>query len=211
MKGLRIVSLFFFIALIIDVVLLSLDKNSLRIYSKGSLMPILIFIWWLKGAYRYVPIGWWHLSALLLSWLGDLLLQFGFFLPGLFSFLLAHVFYILFLNKMTTSRFNMQNFWWIFIPGTAIGYWLTISDPKMTIPVVLYATIILIMARVAIFTGNKFIQSGATLFILSDLILAWQLFKFPVTAGNELVMITYGAAQWLLLFGTGQQFYYKNT
>ena len=192
----------FLIVLILEIYA-SISYNRTLVYiAKPLLMPILMFIAYHEGVKNK-----WLYIALLFSFGGDVFLMFSglnYFLLGLSSFLLAHVFYIVLF--VPQAKFS-------FLPIVAFGVvtagYLTFLYPHIAsdfrIPVIAYCVVITLMGIVAA-SRNKsgsygYILTGAILFIISDSLIAYN--KFYIALDNDalLVMTTYGAAQFLILEG----------
>lgn len=145
------------------------------------------------------------LTALLLAWIGDLALipeGGGWFLVGLGFFLLAHVAYIvLFLRFLGRGRLRWSAaayvLWYI-----ALVIVLAPHLGGMMAPVVVYGAVIATMAITAT-RCTPAVTIGATLFLLSDSLLA--LNRFLPDAGIResgfLIMLSYIAAQGLIILG----------
>jgi uncharacterized membrane protein YhhN len=159
------------------------------------------------------------LSALLFSWIGDVILLFSekaeiYFICGLVSFLLSHLLYISVFNKQIKPRNNgTKAVFWIGV--TAIIIYLmvmlflllpTLGDLK--IPVFVYALVISTMLLFA-FKGfliwhkpaNWYILIGAIVFISSDSVLAFNKFYYELRMSSFLIMVTYLVAQYLIVKG----------
>jgi uncharacterized membrane protein YhhN len=159
-------------------------------------------------------------AALLFSWIGDIILMFVFksenyFIFGLVSFLLAHICYILLFRKDIVSKPKINN------PNpliyTLIGaFWLLmmyVLYPKlgeMKIPVTVYSLVICTMLTFAYYGSSvwkkpaaNFILVGATFFVLSDGILAFNKFYQPLPFASFLIMCTYLIAQFYIVKGFG--------
>lgn len=156
------------------------------------------------------------LVALILSWLGDVLLLFEdvkdiYFILGLISFLVAHISYALAFKKQKVET-NQRKELTYGIGLTLIVVYLitlltllfpTLGDLK--IPVIIYSIVISVMLLYA-FKGyfiwkapeNKIILVGALIFIASDSILAIDKFYEPVEKGTFWIMSTYLVAQYLI-------------
>ena len=149
----------------------------------------------------------WLYIALLFSFGGDVFLMFNglnYFLLGLSSFLLAHVFYIVLFLPQTKFAF---------LPIVAFGLvtvgYLTFLYPHIAsdfrIPVIAYCTVITLMGIVAASRIKSasfvYILVGAILFIISDSLIAYHKFYTALPNDALLVMTTYGAAQFLILEG----------
>ena len=194
--------IFFFIVLILEIYA-STTRNQMLFYvTKPLLMPILMFIAYQEGVKNK-----WLYIALLFSLGGDIFLMFSglnYFLLGLSSFLLAHVFYIVLFFPQAKFSFLP-----IVVFGIVTTGYLTFLYPHIAsdfrIPVIAYCVVITVMGIVAA-SRNKsvsywYILVGAILFIISDSLIAYN--KFYIALDNDalLVMTTYGAAQFLILEG----------
>jgi len=154
-------------------------------------------------------------SGLFLSALGDFALsreERGAFLYGLSAFALAHLAYILHFTELSDVPI-----WEAFVqaPVAAIGLvalmassevWLVPFTDTMRLPVRLYVLVIGAMGLAALSLPFGLAVLGAALFILSDLILALQLFRMPHTHPHHklagyAIWFLYIAGQGLLLLG----------
>lgn len=168
-----------------------------RFVTKTLLIPILI-VYYILNVNKPNKL---FLFGLVMSFFGDLFLLFkGGFIPGLSSFLIAHILYIL-----TFKPFFLQkNF--VLIPIITIfifslcGF-LYQHLGAMKIPVILYAVTIGTMLYIAVGTRQKWLIIGALLFVISDAILAINLFYKNSTLGGMSVMLTYVIAQYCLIEG----------
>ena len=102
-KQVRILFIIYFLITVFELVFIYFNQTDLRWFTKPLLMPLLLFAVIIKRSeiklYKLI------LIALFLSWLGDFLLQMkGLFIPGLISFLLAHVFYIVYFLKIQPQK-----------------------------------------------------------------------------------------------------------
>lgn len=196
----------FCLALLIDIAFIELSMSDWRLLSKGCLMPLLILHIIFSTRYSHSRIRQSHLIALAFSFVGDIVLQLDYFIPGLIAFLLAHLAYIYLFYWF--KAFRLDWFTWLvilfmIIPAYFLGSWLTAEAPSMTSPVILYAFVILNMAFavIRVFPRAGFLLAGAFLFLASDLILAMGLFKESFPHQSAWVMLTYGLAQLGLLLG----------
>ncbi len=156
------------------------------------------------------------LMALFFSWCGDIVLQFMqkdelFFVIGLISFLIAHIFYIIFFTRFSGSKYIIKKPYLI-LPFLAYGFflmWILYPDlADMKIPVSIYALVILLMSATALNRIDKvdrksflFVFIGAILFTLSDSLIAINTFSFPFDASRFLIMSLYVTAQFLIIEG----------
>lgn len=158
----------------------------------------------------------WIGSALLFSWGGDILLMFQdkkslFFLLGLSSFLLAHIFYIIFLHKVRLVEKIKPRLWTLLVVAVYYSVLIAFLSPwlgDMRLPVRVYGMVIsfmLLLALHLLFLANRkaglYIAIGAILFVLSDSLLAINKFYQPFEAAGFLIMLTYGLAQLFLIIG----------
>lgn len=173
--------------------------------TKPFLIPLLAFavIWLLRRSLSRATIL--LLGALLFSWLGDLALLVPgdtWFLLGLVLFLLAHVAYIaLFSSEVGAGRPRR----WSAVYGGWFAALILVLAPhlgEMLVPVVVYGAVICSMAVVATRCGAT-VVAGATLFLLSDSLLAVNMFvaDIEIPAVDFLVMLTYLAGQGLIALG----------
>ena len=183
-------------------------------YLKPLLIPGLIFYAATRSHFSGKGI---LIQALVMSTLGDFLLLFSdinelFFICGLISFLIAHIIYIrLFLRKLN-SRFSYT---WVFSSLAFLGIYLyyfldTMWDnlKTMKIPVTIYALVISIMLFVVIqlvatksLRKAEYVLLGAFFFVVSDSLLAWNMFYQEIAQGSFWVMSTYLLAQFLIVYG----------
>jgi uncharacterized membrane protein YhhN len=151
--------------------------------------------------------------ALLLSWLGDVMLLFQdlnplYFMLGLGSFLLAHITYIL-IFKQSSEGFKPKMF--TYATGLLLAMygvlllllmWTGLGD--LMIPVIIYTAVIMTMGATALFrkaSGASFVLIGAMLFIASDSLLALNKFYQPYASAGFWVILTYILAQFLIVTG----------
>ena len=157
------------------------------------------------------------LSALICCFLGDFFLLWSqkktFFIAGLLSFLMGHIFYtIAFLQ--TTSFLSGIPEWFYFSLLPYIWYGIFILkkiNPYlyfMKVPVIVYLNVILMMSftsftRIWALEGLSFWLPfvGSIFFIASDSLLAFRNFKVKLSRGWVSIMITYILAQLLIILG----------
>lgn len=159
--------------------------------------------------------------ALFMSWLGDVLLMFDehdamFFILGLASFLLAHVIYVFSYRKAKNetaensllSSQKLRHGSTLVLAGVALVYILEPGLGDMKIPVMVYASVIVLMAITALLRyGYTTIRSfglvfgGAITFMISDSLLAVNKFLEPFALAGFWIMTTYCLAQFLIVKG----------
>jgi uncharacterized membrane protein YhhN len=133
-----------------------------------------------------------------------------YFMLGLAAFLIAHIFYCVFLFRIwQMNRLRIHS---IFLMGVAAFYaglllllWPHLGDLK--IPVLVYGAAISTMLLLALHTvllrrsAARLLMPGAVLFVLSDSVLAINRFMQPIPMAGIIIMTTYGLAQLLLVTG----------
>lgn len=171
-------------------------------------LPILLLAWtvWSAGhaqaARGIIALG------LLASAVGDLALVFpNGFLAGLSAFFVAHVCYVVaFAGGVASTRTALVA---ALVIGVFAGLMLRYLWPhvaKVRVPVVAYVACLALMAWCAIARatapGAGFAETagaiGATLFLMSDGVLAVDRFARRFGAAHAIVMVTYYAAQTLI-------------
>lgn len=144
--------------------------------------------------------------ALALSALGDFFLalkdQQRFFVPGLASFLAAHIAYVAVFIPHTAMP-NAAALAIIVATIAAAGLFLIRIAPnlgKLKLPVFAYFAVIMAMVATALSIPNAswLLGAGAILFALSDSLIAVRKFMRPVSGINEAVWVTYCAAQFMI-------------
>lgn len=161
------------------------------------------------------------ITALLFCWLGDVLLIFQpdhelFFIGGLVAFLTGHVLYILTYRQHQLSnqadellptqkaRYSFP----IILAGTGLIVVLFPHLGVLKIPVLVYASVLMMMVMMALFrygrtssTSFRLVLTGAVFFMISDSVLAINKFYKPIEMGGLLIMTTYILAQYLIVEG----------
>lgn len=192
-------------------------------YLKAALVPILLLYIFLNARKKhYLVSKSLVFMGLFFSWIGDLLLlndSNGFFMWGMFSFFIAHAFYIIFffrlhpLNLMKATEAILATFVLGFI-GYQFYKFLQpelAQMPNLRFSLLGYAVALGLMAILATNTfANKAKRSlaiayfipGAGLFIFSEAILVISKFKYPdENYLHVVVVMSYGYAQCLLAQG----------
>lgn len=181
------------------------------------LISLLIYFYtqskWINTTTRFIT-----LLALGCSLLGDVFLMFDdhsdtYFILGLLSFLLAHVFYcIVFLKNRNPHRNAFGLSLILLIYALGFFYLLKNSLGPLLIPVILYMIVILAMVITSYLRLGKVSQLsfilvciGALLFAVSDSILALNKLYMPIQYSALFIMLTYGLAQYLIVLGLLKQ------
>lgn len=184
------------------------------IYFLKPLAMLLIFVMGLNVLPE--EFGWYHIAmliGLLFSIGGDVALMWPSdkFLLGLVSFLTGHVFYIS--GFISGIVFDIS--WYVWFPllflGSGMFFGLRTGMGKMQVPVLVYILVILVMSGMAWerhlqfdIPQTLFAACGASLFLLSDALLAWNRFRVEFKSAQLLVLGTYYAAQWALVLSLSQ-------
>lgn len=199
--------------------------QEIELCSKPALLVSLILFYFVEtnnkkvGKFRNLI-----LLGLVFSLGGDVLLMFqnlhnGYFVAGLVSFLIGHVFYlwaftITYLNNHEIPLIKRQGWVMILVLGYGIMFFREIKEHVGSLigPVLLYTAAITIMLLMAVnrygrVGKNSFwlIAVGAALFVASDSFLAWNKFVHQLPNSHFLIMATYGLAQLLIMLGAVKQ------
>jgi uncharacterized membrane protein YhhN len=145
----------------------------------------------------------WFLVALTLSMLGDvfLMLPRDRFVPGLASFLLAHIAFVVgmwvdgvspgaFAIGLAVAAVAIVVIGRRVLAGARAG-----DDPALVVPVAAYMAVISVMLASAIGTQEPFAVGGASLFFCSDALIAWERFVRPQPWHRLAIIVTYHLAQ----------------
>ncbi|WP_426415073.1 lysoplasmalogenase [Aestuariirhabdus sp. LZHN29] len=170
-------------------------------------LPIWILAWLVLGA-RSDARQLWVGIGLLFSSVGDLLLAWNQFVPGLGSFLVAHLFYIAALARrprLSAPRIVLA-LAMVVATGTLVAQLLPLLG-EMRVPVVVYIGVIVTMALCALLgEGNHpLVAMGALLFLLSDSMIAIDRFMSPLPLASLWIMLTYYSAQYFIARGALSQ------
>lgn len=150
------------------------------------------------------------LAALLASLTGDvfLMLPGNFFLPGLASFLLAHLCYIALFRQGAPWFASRRGLFGTLAAGTAMYAWVWpgLGDPLLKVAVACYVGVIALMVAQALGRAASLghraataVALGAVLFMLSDSLIAINRFVTPLPLAPLWVLSSYYAAQLLMV------------
>jgi uncharacterized membrane protein YhhN len=145
----------------------------------------------------------WFVAALALSMLGDvwLMLPRDLFVPGLVSFLLAHLAFIVglwidgvsFLGLALGVTFAALAV--LVVGGRVLRGVRAGDDPAMAVPVAVYMAVISVMVASAVGTQEPLAIGGAALFFCSDALIAWERFVHRQGWHRLAIIVTYHLAQ----------------
>ena len=213
----QLVIMLFLGFVVFDLVAVSTQQEHLRYFSKPGIVLMLAAL--LLSCVRAGSLmRTFILLALLFSWIGDISLMFTgrdpvFFMMGLAAFLVAHVFYIVFFNRIK-KREGIKPKWWLLI--MVVFYYISLLtlllpslEEEMKIPVPIYGLVISFMLLLALHmpygvhkTAGKLMAIGALLFVISDSILAIDRFYHSFEYAGFVIMLTYSIAQFFLVLGS---------
>lgn len=178
--------------------------------AKPLTLVALITAAWTMGAPDSTA-GIWLLAALVLSLVGDGSLMSEAppaFLIGLSAFLLAHVAYVVAFVLVGLARplLGLVGVAVLAVMALVVGRHVVPGAHAggglgMVVAVVAYMVAIGAMAVTGWATGDVLLGLGGTVFVVSDSVLAWNRFVRPLPQQALIVMITYHAAQFLLVLG----------
>lgn len=157
----------------------------------------------------------WEVSlALLFSAMGDVAGSAGEILWQMGLFAVAHLWYILFFVRRYFAKVDKRDgkvsrrtvvhlsiFSLCVLAVMAVAFALVVPEIPagvMRIAGGAYAVVICGMFLMALLQRSSLYALGAALFVISDLVLAWNLFVEPVENAGAMIMVTYYLAQWLI-------------
>lgn len=220
MSSRKVLLVLFFVNALVHLLAQLLDVSLLGTITKPLIIPLLFGHYMVSVTWRSTPL----MIALIACWIGDVALMFVsegqmWFMVGLGSFLVGHVFYIITYRQFRSEssayellpvqkiRFSLP----VVLAGTGLIVILYPVLGGLKFPVIVYATAIMVMVMNGIFrfgrtTSRSFwmVLSGALLFMTSDSILAINKFLGAVQMGGLLIMLTYIAAQYFIIEGLRQ-------
>jgi uncharacterized membrane protein YhhN len=145
----------------------------------------------------------WFMVALFFSLAGDvfLMLPRDLFVPGLASFLVAHLAYVagLWAEGVDPLQFviglAVVTLAIVAIGGRVVRGIRAGDEPSMATAVMAYMAVISLMLASAIGTGVALAAAGAALFYCSDALIAWQRFVRPRPWHGLAIIVTYHLGQ----------------
>jgi len=201
---------------IIHVYSEAIDNKTLKFITKPLLMPLIILYYIFNV--NLLAINWFLVIALIFGMLGDISLMIGregkWFMIGLGSFLVGHIFYII--TYLLLSASSLLQFppigWFLLLPlvGLTLFFFLRIKGKmgELQIPTMIYLVVIFLvsffaMLLLSVFSPLAFIfvYLGPILFIISDGLIAVDKFDTKISNEGVYVMITYVLAQLFITQG----------
>jgi len=148
------------------------------------------------------------ITGLIFSALGDFFLDYdsvNWFIFGLGSFLIAHIFYIFSLKPISllTAKKRSLIIAAYLIYGVSMFTLISSGLGELFIPVLIYMGVLLIMALTTLISNkaNKWLIIGGLSFVISDSLLGINKFYNPVANAQLFIMISYYFAQYALVRG----------
>lgn len=178
------------------------DPFALKLLFKLIPMWLILLYAYLQLPAEKKKLHWIIWIGIFFCMLGDGLLVW--FVIGLTAFLIGHLFYLTgFLRSWSYSPLRLYSFIPLALFAIVMGWIMATAliandNQHLMAPVLLYILVISMMTWSAIMTGHKWLIIGAILFMISDSILAWNMFVSSVTYSGPLIMITYYSAQFLI-------------
>lgn len=155
---------------------------------------------------------WLMVLAFIFSCAGDAMGAANNFPMQMFAFLLAHVSMIVFFYNRLRGEKDILDKRALaslaILLGIAALSFIKIApgspDGIIRVGVGTYTVLLSLMCWTASLQGNKYLTIGAFLFLISDLILAWNKFTSPIPSAHYLIMIPYYAGQIGIFLGVDQ-------
>ncbi len=191
-----------------------IPSEELNSYTKPLLMPLLMFYVYRSSLGKVTGRVLILSLALLLSWLGDIALMYQgetiYFMIGIGLFLLAQVTYIIVLSKSAYEKltFDPIKVLPFILYGVVLFKFLLPNAGDFRIPIFVYGIIIMVMASTARLREGvcdkwsyRLSLYGSILFVISDSLIAINKFYAELPFAGFFIMMTYVAAQLLLVKG----------
>lgn len=201
---------------VLYLLIILFGREDIAWFLKPFLLPFLMY---LVYTFEDFPTKNILLTALLFSWIGDIILMFAdkgelYFIFGLVAFLFSHIIYILVFNKQIKTEIHTNKFVFLAGIGVVLVYLIAMlsillpSLGELKVPVIAYAIIISTMLLFA-FEGslywqnpaNIYILLGAIIFVASDSFLAINKFYTTLPLASFWIMTTYLIAQFCITSG----------
>lgn len=218
----RAITILFFLNGILCIVLEEHGSFLPGFVSKALIIPLLILLFAVKLNPFRDRLHLIIIAGLLLSWAGDLTLEFSnnngnMFIIGLVCFLLAHIMYLTVFIISPGENFIFPGRSYLLIPVVLYGFALVAvlyADlGQMRLPVIIYAAVILSMLSGAInrkekvnLTSYYMVLAGAILFVISDSAIAVNKFSYHFSSSGIVIMAAYLTAQYFIVKGYIAQF-----
>jgi len=179
--------------------------------SAKPLLMITLLLYFASATKGYPRWRFYVMAALVFSWAGDVfLISSEWFIAGLVSFLVAHIFYIIAYQTTGAATGELKTLDVLkFVAYGVVLIWVIYPGlGDLLIPVLIYALVLLAMGvwahkRRGATSSESFqlVAIGAILFALSDGLIAINKFAFEVPFERILIMSIYMTAQYLIVQG----------
>ncbi len=198
---------------IVNIIAKMITSEELDQYTKPLLMPLLMIYVYKSSIGKTTARILLLCVALLFSWLGDVVLMYQsnevYFMAGIGLFLIAQITYVIVLRKSMYQKPEISLFKILpFLIYGGVLFYILLPAGDFTAPIIIYGLVIMSMATMArLREGNTAQDSymlafvGSILFVLSDSILALNSFSLAIPYAGVFIMLTYCAAQLLLVKG----------
>lgn len=148
--------------------------------------------------------------AMFFSAIGDAMGELEMLILQIIAFAIAHVFLILQFMSMRHRPiipFNIIDKLLLILLCAIVLFViysiaLNVGDLIIQIGIIIYAVVIGLMVFMALTQSVLVVKIGAVLFMASDIILAWNIFREPIPCATYCIMIPYYLAQLSILVGT---------
>jgi uncharacterized membrane protein YhhN len=218
--GPRQIELGFFLVASVELAALLFEFQELNQFTKPLLLLLLSVFFYLSVKADYSLFHKIIQAALFFSWVGDIFLMWDhrgelYFMMGLIAFLIAHITYIFGFNVSVRKAAGSSELLkrpisgapYIILAGF-VYYSLYPNLSALAIPVFIYTVALLLMVLFALnrkerVNGPSFrwVFYGALLFMLSDMLLAFNKFAEPFPHASVAVMVTYILGQYMIVKG----------
>ncbi|MEQ8474225.1 MAG: lysoplasmalogenase [Marinoscillum sp.] len=187
---------------------------SINHFTKPLLMPILIYLIFLRSKGHVTLPRLLLALAFIFAWFGDLLLMFTgedwYFLAGLGSFLIMQIIYCVVFKKSMNQEpsFSWKTASPLLILMVLVMLFIVPQTGDLQIPVSIYAICITTMLGFALFrkgmtstSSYQQVMIGALLFVISDALIGVSKFMLDLPLAKVWIMVTYIPAQYLIMSG----------
>lgn len=176
----------------------SIDPSLQMVFKLIPMILLIVLALRSKGEPRYKSLV---VIGLVFCAIGDYTLQW--FIIGLTSFLIGHLFYIAAFRKTNVAKTPASVKIILLTYGFAMLVWIAGSvfragDTVLAVAVCAYIAVILTMGWTSFRTSSNFAIAGAISFMASDSVLAINKFVIDVPYSHILIMTTYYGAQLLI-------------
>jgi alkenylglycerophosphocholine hydrolase len=193
---------------IIYIFFIPSEPVGFKIFMK--LIPMALVILFAIGTRSFLPRTYKRIiiAGLFVSMIADGVIYW--FLAGLITFFIAHLFYIFAFRKIRRRAMPKWAATLLLLYGIGMAFWIAgsqfrIGEHFLGIAIIAYISVILLMGWTAIRTRLPLAIIGALLFMFSDSVLAIDRFVYEIPYRDAFVMITYYAAQVFIAASVGSR------